>query len=161
MPDNVYTIFVFETRPNVEKSSERLLKKLKSITDTYSLGIQRKVLDVSEVRSIFELLCNSRDKKEVDIGDGRLETGYLEGVSKVFIQQDSTKEMLLNKVLKNNFINGSYILEFFDCDKKIVNVLNTVQFRKMTDTIFVQFQLFCFLYQIVLGILCFNFRQRM
>ena len=32
MPDNVYTIFVFETRPNVEKSSERLLKKLKSIT---------------------------------------------------------------------------------------------------------------------------------
>ena len=33
MPDNVYTIFVFETRPNVEKSSERLLKKLKSITD--------------------------------------------------------------------------------------------------------------------------------
>ena len=31
MPDNVYTIFVFETRPNVEKSSERLLKKLKSI----------------------------------------------------------------------------------------------------------------------------------
>lgn len=136
MPDNVYTIFVFETRPNVEKSSERLLKKLKSITDTYSLGIQRKVLDVSEVRSIFELLCNSRDKKEVDIGDGRLETGYLEGVSKVFIQQDSTKEMLLNKVLKNNFINGSYILEFFDCDKKIVNVLNTVQFRKMTDTIF-------------------------
>ena len=39
MPDNVYTIFVFETRPNVEKSSERLLKKLKSITDTYSLGI--------------------------------------------------------------------------------------------------------------------------
>lgn len=136
MPDNVYTIFVFETRPNVEKSSERLLKKLKSITDTYSLGIQRKVLDVSEVRSIFELLCNSRDKKEVDIGDGRLETGYLEGVSKVFIQQDSTKEMLLNKVLKNNFMNGSYILEFFDCDKKIINVLNTVQFRKMTDTIF-------------------------
>lgn len=56
------------------------------------------MLDVSEVRSIFELLCNSRDKKEVDIGDGRLETGYLEGVSKVFIQQDSTKEMLLNKV---------------------------------------------------------------
>lgn len=136
MPDNVYTIFVFETRPNVEKSSERFLKKLKSITDTYSLGIQRKVLDVSEVRNIFELLCNSRDKKEVDIGDGRLETGYLEGVSKVFIQQDSTKEMLLNKVLKNNFMNGSYILEFFDCDKKIVNVLNTVQFRKMTDTIF-------------------------
>ena len=40
-----------------------------TITDTYSLGIQRKVLDVSEVRSIFELLCNSRDKKEVDIGD--------------------------------------------------------------------------------------------
>ena len=42
MPDNVYTIFVFETRPNVEKSSERLLKKLKSITDTYSLGIRHR-----------------------------------------------------------------------------------------------------------------------
>ena len=27
-----------------------------------------------------------------------LETGYLEGVSKVFIQQDSTKEMLLTHI---------------------------------------------------------------
>ena len=51
---------------------------------------------------------------------------------------------------------------FFDCDKKIVNVLNTVQFRKMTDTIFDAIPIdFVFLYQIVLGILCFNFRQRM
>ena len=66
MPDNVYTIFVFETRPNVEKSSERLLKKLKSITDTYSLGIQRKVLDVSEVRSIFELLNTVQFRKMTD-----------------------------------------------------------------------------------------------
>ena len=40
---------------------------------------------------IFELLCNSRDKKEVDIGDGRLETGYLEGVSKVLFSRTVQK----------------------------------------------------------------------
>ena len=110
MPDNVYTIFTFESRPDVKEKSEWILKKLEKITDLYSLGIQKKVLDVSKVRYIYELLCNSREKEEIDIGDGRLKIGYLEGVPKVFVQQDSTKEILLNKVLKNNFINGSYVL---------------------------------------------------
>lgn len=136
MPDNVYTIFTLESRPNVKEKSELLLEKLESITDLYSLGIQRKVLGISKVRYIYELLCNSRDKGEIDIGDGILKVGYLEGIPKVFVQQDSTKEVLLNKVLKNNFTNGSYVLEFFDCDKKITNVLNTAQFKKMTRIIY-------------------------
>ena len=52
---------------------------------------------------IFELLCKSRDKKEVDIGDGRLETGYLEGYRKFLfsrtVQRDAFKQSIKNNLL--------------------------------------------------------------
>ena len=79
MPDNVYTIFVFETRPNVEKSSERLLKKLKKYYWYIFIRNTEKGAGCIRSSSIFELLCNSRDKKEVDIGDGRLEQDIWKG----------------------------------------------------------------------------------
>ena len=109
---NVYTIFVFEERPDIDEKTENLLNELTGITDMLSIGIQRKVLPESEIRSIFQLLCCSRNNQEVDIGEGKLKVGNLEGVPKVFVQQNSTKEVLLNKVLKNNFRNGSLSLNF-------------------------------------------------
>lgn len=133
---NMYTIFVFDERPVVDKKTENLLDKLMSITDAFSLGIHRKVLPVSEVRIIFELLCNSRNNQEVDIGEGELQIGNLEGVPKTFVQQNSTKTVLLNKVLKNNFKNGSYILEFFDTDKKVNKKLSKDELKKTTDAIY-------------------------
>lgn len=133
---NVYTIFVFEERPDIDEKTENLLNELTGITDMLSIGIQRKVLPESEIRSIFQLLCCSRNNQEVDIGEGKLKVGNLEGVPKVFVQQNSTKEVLLNKVLKNNFRNGSYILEFFDTDKTIKNMLNAAVLKKMTDIVY-------------------------
>lgn len=133
---NVYTIFVFEQRMTVEEKSEHLLEKMERITDEYSLGIQRKIFEVSKIRDIFEILCSDRDKREVDIGAGKLKVGNLEGVPKVFIQQDSTKEILLNKILKNNFVNGSYVLEFFDIEKTISKLLSSKEMKKLTDKIY-------------------------
>lgn len=132
----MYTIFVFDERTVVKEKTENLLDRLIFITDVFSLGIQRKILPASEVRSIFELLCDSRNNQEVDIGEGKLQIGNLECVPKTFVQQNSTKTVLLNKVLKNNFKNGSYILEFFDTDKSIKKELSKDKLKKITDTIY-------------------------
>ena len=119
---NIYTIFTFEERISVVEKSENLFEKLERLTDEYSLGIQRKIFEVSKIRDIFKMLCTSREKQRIDIGDGDLQVGHLEGITKVFIQQDSTIEILLNKILKNNFRNGSYVLEFFDIDKTVLKI---------------------------------------
>jgi len=44
--------------------------------------------------------------------------GNLKPLPKQFIPTDSTVIIPLNSVLKNNFYNGSYILEFFDQEKE-------------------------------------------
>lgn len=132
---NIYTIFSFEERATVEETSENV-GSFKQITDKYSVGVQKKVFEVSKVRSIFEKLCTGRKKQVIDIGDGDLQVGHLEAVPKVFIQQDSTLEKVVNKVLKNNFKNGSYIIDFFDIDKTVLNIWTTKEFKKLTDIIY-------------------------
>ena len=95
---NLYTIFTFEERMSVDEKTEYLFEKLERITGEYSVGIQRKVFEASKIRDIFKMICTSRENLSIDIGDGDLQVGHLEGVTKVFIQQDSTIEILLNKV---------------------------------------------------------------
>ena len=132
---NVYTICTFEERISVVEKSKNLFDKLERITDEYSLGIKIKVLEVSKIRNVFKKLCTSRERQQIDIGDGDLQVGHLEGVTKIFIQQDSTIEILLNKILKNNFRNGSYVLEFFDIDKTILKMWKPRELEKLTEKI--------------------------
>lgn len=132
---NLYTIFTFEERMSVDEKTEYLFEKLERITDEYSVGIQRKVFEASKIRDIFKMICTSRENLSIDIGDGDLQVGHLEGVTKVFIQQDSTIEILLNKVLKNNFRNGSYVMEFFDIDKTVLKIWTPKELEKLTEKI--------------------------
>ena len=132
---NLYTIFTFEERMSVDEKTEYLFEKLERITDEYSVGIQRKVFEASKIRDIFKMICTSRENLSIDIGDGDLQIGHLEGVTKVFIQQDSTIEILLNKVLKNNFRNGSYVMEFFDIDKTVLKIWTPKELKKLTEKI--------------------------
>lgn len=133
---NVYTIFTLEERLTVEEISENLLPKLVNINPVYALGIQRKIMHVSAVRELYEQLCINRSSGETNLGEGKLQIGTLEGVPKTFVQQNSTKKIPLNKILKNNFRNGCYILEFFDVDKSVSSSLTADEFRKLTDTIY-------------------------
>lgn len=132
---NLYTIFTFEERMSVDEKTEYLFEKLERITDEYSVGIQRKVFEASKIRDIFKMICTSRENLSIDIGDGDLQVGHLEGVTKVFIQQDSTIEILLNKVLKHNFRNGSYVMEFFDIDKTVLKIWTPKELEKLTEKI--------------------------
>ena len=112
---NFFTIIVFDEKIEPFCLDEYLTDKLIRISERFSMGVLHKVVSTDYAKNIFYSLCESENK--LDIGNGQIQIGKLEFIPKVFIQQDGTKEILLNKVLKNNFRNGSYILEFFDVDK--------------------------------------------
>lgn len=133
---NLFTIFVMEERIDFQEENRYLTHRRIKISKNYAMGIHRTVQPAQAARKLVEELGESRAGKRVDIGEGLLETGTLEAVPKVFVQQNSTKEITLNKVLKNNFKNGSYILEFFDVDKRIRTFFNQEEFQKMTRELY-------------------------
>ena len=59
--------------------------------------------------------------------------GNLKPLPKQFIPTDSTVIIPLNSVLKNNFYNGSYILEFFDQEKE--ELRDVLESEKLLDKI--------------------------
>lgn len=133
---NFYTIFVMEERLTVKEGCENLTTRLLSISPEFSMGIRREVQKVEKIRTIIQSLCENWESRSVDIGDGCLQIGRFEMVPKTFIPQNSTMEITMNKVLKNNFQNGSYILEFFDAEERVKNLFSKKELRKITEVIF-------------------------
>lgn len=127
---NGYSIFVFEERESLIEQSYNLTSSLIRISDRFSMGCHRRIIHIDNIKEYYRALMNA--KNEVDIGSGILSIGKLEKVNKIFIQQDSTKEIIMNKVLKNNFNNGSYILEFFDIEKPLLQVMTKKEIHKFT-----------------------------
>lgn len=133
---NVFTIFVFEERLSFQNENRYLTPKPISISDNYSIGIKRRLQNIDEIRPIIKTLCDCKNQNITDIGEGTLQIGMLEMVPKVFVQKNSTKEVLLNKVLKNNFKNGSYLIEFFDVEKNVRKMLDEKGVKKLTQKVF-------------------------
>jgi hypothetical protein len=133
---NVYTIFVFEERLSYRNENRYITPKLIPLSDNCSIGIKRRMLNINEIRPIVKTLCDCRDEGKTDIGEGTLQIGILEVVPKVFVQQNSTKEILLNKVLKNNFKNGCYLIEFFDVEKSVRKLLDEKRLKKLAQKVF-------------------------
>lgn len=133
---NFYTIFVMEECLTIKEKCSRVTPKLISISKRFSMGIQRKVQKVEKIRPIIQALCERQESHFVDIGDGNMQIGRLEMVPKTFIPKDSTMEIILNRVLKNNFQSGSYILEFFDAEERVKNLFSKKELKKITDAIF-------------------------
>lgn len=133
---NFYTIFVMEEHLTVKEESVFVTSKLIPISERFSMGIQRKVQKVEKIRPIIQSLCERKESHSVDIGDGDLQIGKFEMVPKTFIPKDSTMEIILNRVLKNNFQNGSYILEFFDAEERVKNLFSKDELNKITSTLF-------------------------
>lgn len=84
-------------------------------------GIQRKIVDISIVEKLYTELL----KENKFCIDKNLTIGNLNALLEQYVppREDMHHEIQLNYLLKNNFNNGSYILEFFDEDKKDVNFL--------------------------------------
>jgi len=125
---NFFTIFVMEDSISIDSTFKNVMPKLVELSKRFSIGIKQSQIIASSVQQIYESLLSSRDK--CDIGQGNLYTGKLKPLARQFVQPDSTIEPLLNKVIKNNYRNGSYILEFFDMTKPLKSMLTVQELSK-------------------------------
>ncbi|MGI0105869.1 VPA1262 family N-terminal domain-containing protein [Salinimicrobium sp. WS361] len=117
---NLFILASFEDKPFVDRNHSFLTsKKGINIDDSYNLGIQRYYLSIDETRERFKTL--NKDSEWNYNGDTSLKLGKLNGLTKQFIP--SREGQRINHILKNNFHNGSYILEFFDESKNHVDFL--------------------------------------
>ena len=130
---NYYTICVLEERCSVSGERRFLTSKPIFIGDDLSLGIEQRVVSLEECGQAFAQLFTHIQDGCVDIGSGKLCIGAMEAVPPVFVPPDSTLEIPLNRVLKNNFLNGSYVLEFFDAQKTFFASLPKPQKELLAD----------------------------
>lgn len=157
VPRNYYTICVLEERCTFSEESRNLTPKLISISADLSLGIEQRLVSLEKCGQAFAALCSHSQDGRVDIGNGELCIGTMETVPPVFVPHDSTLKIPLNRVLKNNFLNGSYVLEFFDTQKIISHcclnprkIFWLKSWQNISPSIFSPFQ-------IAWGISCSNF----
>ena len=86
-----------------------------------SWGISRKILSIEKCREFF---LNLISKNIFKSSDKELKIGNIEFQNKNFIPKESVHEKVqLNDILKNNFKNGSYIIEGFDINKSKLKFL--------------------------------------
>lgn len=128
---NFYTIAVFEERERSDTNESTFITdKPVSINKKYRLGIIRYQKSIEELEKDFTTLL--KENRWSYNGDDLI-IGNLKPLPKQFIPTDSTVIIPLNSVLKNNFYNGSYILEFFDQEKE--ELRDVLESEKLLDKI--------------------------
>ena len=119
---NIYTLIIFlnTKQSTIKKLLTDKLQQFKGVKNI-SWGIQKRIVNISTVKTLY----NEFLEKNKFIIDKSLTVGNLNSLLEQYVppREDIHHEIQLNYLLKNNFNNGSYILEFFDEDKKDVNFL--------------------------------------
>ena len=133
---NFYTIFVMEERNIKDNQKKFLTDKPIRISDRFSLGCYQYQISLEEVEESYRKIKNTSNQNSINIGVGDLCIGKIEEIVKQFVPQDSTETISFNKVLKNNFDNGSYILEFFEVMKPLKSLMTEVEYKKATEKFF-------------------------
>lgn len=115
-PINIFTILVAEDRPTATVSEPEYIGdriSLKSLPD-WKFGIKRYLGSIADTVKTFEMFegngtwgCSGQS----------LRTGRLTPIVPQFVPPDSSKPVPWNAVLKNNFWNGAYVLEWADTNK--------------------------------------------
>lgn len=130
---NLFTLVTFEEktfRGIEEKNITDKLIDFKYISDgkklDYKIGIRQYHLDLKSIEKRFYKLKN--EEKWVSISSQSIDYPFLKYLTKQFIPSDENisnrnHKLRLNNCLKNNFFNGSYILEFFEEYKQKLNFL--------------------------------------
>ena len=115
VPTNVLTLAVAVEGKSPEIPRRLNLERIRvKALQSVNFGIFRSVLPVSTLKAaLCEYLSSGLWKPngiEVQVGD-------LLPVCRCIVPANSTEQPPLNRVLKNNFFAGSYVLELFDVDK--------------------------------------------
>lgn len=120
-PRNFFTIVVFEEKDLPAVSySPFVTKKPIPINSYCKLGIMRYHKSVEVIEKDFAILLEDNQWK---YEDNELLLEKLVALPKQFVPADGTNTVPLNSILKNNFYNGSYIIEFFDQEKNALKVI--------------------------------------
>lgn len=82
-----------------------------------NFGIRRSVIAKDGLLNALNRLENSSDWTPID---KPLRVGMLSPMQRRFVPANSFNQIALNRVTKNNFFNGSYLLELFDTTKQHV-----------------------------------------
>ena len=119
-PFNILTIAV--ATEGLEKTDPTFLCKPIHIKEfeEITFGIRKSILTIKELRNALEFWRDSSNWKPVDSEN---HVGKLIPMNRQFVPSNLLNEITLNRILKNNFFNGSYILELFDSSKEHVKML--------------------------------------
>ena len=132
---NLYTIFTFEEKPFEKEQKTHITNKLIPINNDYSIGIDNHIFSIEKAKDIYESLKNKNYSQDKII---------IKGISLKLIPTQyvlSNKKSRLNNIIKNNFFNGSYVIEFFEENKNKFDFLKEnpekiyEQFDKIKDLI--------------------------
>jgi hypothetical protein len=118
-PVNMFSILVADERRSAELQIPKILNpdriRPKSLKN-WTFGVMRYVRPIAELVPTFAKLC---DSKEWAFSGKPLQVADLAAVPVQFVPPDSTGTVPLNRVLKNNFWNGSHVFEWADPAKAL------------------------------------------
>ena len=119
IPVNVFSVVVFgENSADVENEKPHFLNpkrlKINGLTG-WQFGIYRYHLSLKKLKLQLESydVCGV-----ISLSGNSIKTGAFVPTPRQFVPPDATESTPLNRVLKNNFINGSYMFELFDSSKE-------------------------------------------
>ncbi len=122
-PFNVLSILVAEERLAVSSDKRGMLsaKPIRSkLLSGWGFGVKRYIKPITELVPAFSAFCESG---EWQLSGEPLQLSDLAPIPPQFVPADSIGSVPLNRVLKNNFWNGSYVLEWADPKKTIFKPL--------------------------------------
>jgi hypothetical protein len=137
-PFNVFSIFVAEERaPNAAETPHLLNHqqriKVKSLPE-WNFGINRYVSPIAELLPLLDALCDAKEWR----GSGHpLHAGELISAPPQFVPPDFGTPVPWNRVLKNNFWNGSHVFEWADAEKTALQPLfdDPRRLQELSDTV--------------------------
>lgn len=111
---NYYTLVNFEEIDFVNTNKKILNERPLNLNENLIMGIIQYNLSLKDVKAVYYSLLKAN---EFVFEGQKLHFNKFNKLNKQFIKANGTKSIPLNSVLKNNYNNGSYIIEFFDTTK--------------------------------------------
>jgi hypothetical protein len=122
-PRNIFTLIVAEDRDGQQPEPLKILNperiKLKSLPD-WTFGVARYTRPIGELSPALAAMTGS---KMLATSGKHLLVGEVRDLPEQFVPPDFGSPVPWNKVLKNNFWNGSYVFEWSDAEKRALQPL--------------------------------------
>lgn len=111
----------FKAHVDLNTKNNFLNSRDECVIKNYSFGIKEYTLKIEEAKNRFHLLLDENKWQSND--NTIIDQPYLQPITSNFVMVSENNEISLNYLLRNNFFNGSYIIEFFDPVKEFYNKL--------------------------------------